>query len=63
MKLKLYRIKETWKVTSWAYVEANSQEDAIMQFENGEGDFEMEHQDADSDWCETHLDTLEEVSP
>lgn len=59
-KLKLYRVKEVWKITSWAYVEANSRDEAEMMLENGEGDFDAEGADAETEYVET-LGDIEEV--
>jgi hypothetical protein len=45
--MRRWRVKETWKVTGWAFVEAHTREEAEMMLENGEGDFEQDSKDAE----------------
>jgi len=38
--MKTWRVREVWKVTGWAFVEANTREEAVMALEEGDGDFD-----------------------
>ncbi len=58
--MKSYRVKEVWKVTSYAYVEAATREEAEMLLENGEGDFDEQASDAEWEYADT-LGDIEEV--
>lgn len=54
-----FRIKETYKITQWTYIIANSKEEAIKKLEGDFAGYDSEEIDAeceDTDW-----DSLEEV--
>jgi hypothetical protein len=40
--LKRWRVREVWRCTAFAYVEAATREEAEMKLEEGEGDFDHE---------------------
>lgn len=61
-KLRQWRVKEVWKVTSWSYVTANTREEAEMAFEDCEGDFDEHGKEAVWEY-DTTIGDIEEVLP
>ncbi len=41
--MKRWRVKEVWKCTGWAFVDAPTREEAETLLEDGEGDFHESH--------------------
>lgn len=58
--MKRWRIKETYIVTGWTYIYAETKEQATQKLDNGEGEFDVTEDD-DLKHKSTDWKTLEEV--